>query len=203
MAAKGYISVDDLAAFMGKEFTVAQEALANLVIEASEAWVDGYTKHAWLETSPATDVLYNPQTPYLWLVKSPIASVTSIEASNPSASCATSPLVEGQNFFVESLRDGRIYSPYTQRVYKVTVVYVPGSGDVPAEVQMAMLTLASSNMRMTPGMSGGVDPSIVQRYNVGGELEVEFRKSWMVGGMVVPQQVLSYLSGWVRDYVVV
>lgn len=197
---KGYATTGQVAAFMGIVFTPAQELVCEAAIGVAESWIDNEIEHAWLETGPITEDIYNPQGVYIHLRKAPIVSVTSIDIFAPL--CSSISLIADSNYFVQSLRDGRIYSPYTRGVYKMTVVYVPNADTVPDEIMLATMALAAGNMRMAPAFLDGVDPSLVQRYNVGGELEVEFRKNLIMGG-VVPQQVLNYLDSWRKNYAVI
>ena len=200
MAAKGYATPAQVAAYMGATFTPAQASICDYAISAAETWIDNETQHAWLETGPITEVIYNPQKTYLWLKKAPILSVTSIVASAPL--CADIPLTVDANYFLQDIRDGRIYSPFTVGTYKVTVVYEPNVDPVPDDIHLAAMIAAASNMRLTPALLDGVDPNVVQRYNVGGELEVEFRKN-LLSGVNVPMQVLTLLDNWRRNYVIV
>lgn len=199
---KGYTSAADVAAFMGVTFTAAQESLAELMIGAAEAWIDDAIKHAWLETGPITEVFYSPQKPYLRVAKPPIVSVTSLSYLSYPGCLTPYTFTADQDYFVQDLAEGIIYSPYTERVYSATIVYVPNTDPVPDEVMGAAQMLAASYMRMAPTLLDGVDPNIIQRYQVGGELEVEFRKNLLVGG-VVPQTVLTLLDKWLKNYVVV
>jgi len=202
MAAKGYTTAATVETYMGVTFSVAQAALCDQAIEAAENWIDREIGHAWLETGPITDTLRNPQSPFLRLTKPPIVSVTSLTVKTDPA-CAAYTLTEDTNFYVHSLRDGLIWSPYTWHAYEITVVYVPNTDDVPSEVQLATMALAANSMRLMPGLFDGADPSVVQRYQVGGELEVEFRKSLQAGAGVVPQQVLTHLDNWLKGYSIV
>lgn len=195
---KGYCTPAQVATYLGVVFKTAQAALCEFAIGAAEQWVDNEIEHAWLEANPVTETIYNPQGVYIFLKKAPIVSVSAISVSAPM--CEPLPLLPESNYFVQSLRDGRIYSPYTRGAYQITVVYVPNSDAVPADIHMATLVLAATNMKLMPTMLDGVDPSLVEEYDVGGELRVKFRKTLLAG---VPPQVLYYLDGWRKNYVVI
>jgi hypothetical protein len=62
MAAKGYCTADEVAAFLGKTFTPAQETNCDLLIELAEVEIDEETGRGWL-VGPQTDEIYYPSPP--------------------------------------------------------------------------------------------------------------------------------------------
>lgn len=202
--AKGYASVDDLAAYMGMSFTAAQELIADLSIGTAEGWIDRATRHAWLEDSPITETIYPSGVSYSRVAKPPVESFDSVSVVWGAG--GTAVVLDGTcgQYTVRSLRDGILLLPFgIQHAYAINVVYTPTGEPPPDEVTLATLVLAASNLRLSPTFTDDVDPTVVQRYVVGGELEVEFRKNLSAGGNVATAQALFYLDAWVKGYAVI
>lgn len=202
---KGYTTTDDLAIYMGASFTTAQEMIAGLAIGAAETWIDNATRHAWLETGPITEALGLSRQSTVQVSKPPVKTFDAVSISwSPGVSVPVQTLDPtcGQ-YYVRSMRDGVLWLPYGAGAYGIGVTYTPNDDDVPNEVTLAALVLASSNLRMMPAFNDDADPTVIQRYMVGGELEVEFRKNLTSGAGASIQQALTYLDTWVKGYTVV
>lgn len=200
---KGYASVADLADFMGISFSSTQQVIAGLALGAAEQWLDATIKHAWMEAGPITEDIVVSHTNIIRLSKPPIDSLTSLGiAWGPNAPSTLLDSTYAQ-FYVRSLRDGVIWlAPAFTHVFSAQAIYVPNADPVPDEVSLATLTLAAGNLRVMSIFNDDVDPTLVQRYSVGGELEVEFRKTMLTSGMAA-QQALSMLEAWTKGYAVV
>jgi hypothetical protein len=200
---KGYTDVFMLADYMGVEFTFAQAQIALLAIGAAENWIDLNTRHAWLEPAQITEVIYPTRRPWVRVAKPPILSIDEVATAwypgqtdlwVVDATCGL--------YVVRSLRDGLIWMPLSMDVYSLRVKYTPTAGAPPDEVKLATNVLAAATLRMSPAFMDDVDPTLVQRYSVGGELEVEFRRD-IATNVVAAQQALSYLGNWTKEYSVV
>lgn len=198
---KGYAEVEEVAAYMGIDFNDNQTTLCEILLGAAEQWIDEATGYAWLETAAVTKTFHNMQTPFI-KVPAPIASITGITWST-YVGLEVPVALDTHQYRMFDAAKGLIYSPYTAGVYQVSVTYEPVYTVPPDGVHMATIVLAAHGLRLSPSLLDGVDPSLVQRYVVGGELTVEFRKSLNVGGGTVPQQVLDFLDPWLKGYTVV
>lgn len=199
---KGYTSTDDLASFMGASFTTAQQQIAALAIGTAETWLDTTIRHAWLETGPITEDVLIARSSLLRVAKPPVMEFTTVHAIGwPGSEPYLLDPVAGQ-YNVRSLRDGIVWVPGSAYNYAMRFVYVPNTDPVPDEVVLATLSLAAASLRMVSIFNDDIDPALVQRYVIGGELEIEFRKNIPTTG-VAAQQVLGYLEAWTKGYVVV
>lgn len=202
--AKGYTDTDRVAAMMGASFSADQTLIANLAIGAAEAWIDHNIKHAWLEPPDAqiTEEIVLTRTSLVRVQKPPVLSFDTVSVVWwPGIAAAEMPPNVGA-YFVRSMRDGVLWVPWASGAYSIVAVYTPNDDPVPDEVQLAAATLAAATLRMIPVFNDDVDPTLVQRYSVGGELEVEFRKTINTAG-VATQQALTYMDSWVKGYAIV
>lgn len=84
MAAKGYTSLQRIAAYMAREFTAAQAAEANALLEPAERRIDLHTGRSWAQTLLVAN---EPHTAYgreVFLDKRPVASVSQVVARTPT-----------------------------------------------------------------------------------------------------------------------
>lgn len=199
---KGYASVNELAAFMNTSFSASQQTIAGLALGAAEQWLDAAIKHAWLETGPVTDDVLIGRTSLLRVTKPPVKAFTTVSAIWWPGS-APSPL-DGTcgAFHIRSLRDGVVWVPGVASAYAIRFVYEPNDDSVPDEIKLAVMAFASSNLRTLPLFNDDVDPMLVERYVVGGELEVQFRKNIITTGAAA-QQALSYVEQWTKGFVLI
>lgn len=200
---KGYASINELAAFMNVSFSTSQQTIAGLALGAAEQWLDAAIKHAWLETGPVTEDVLIGRTSLLRVTKPPVKAFTTVSVIWWPSGTPTAPLdgTCGQ-FHVRSLRDGVVWVPYVAGAYAVRFVYEPNDDSVPDEIKLAVMALASSNLRTLPLFNDDVDPMLVERYVVGGELEVQFRKNILTTGGAA-QQALSYVEQWTKGFVLI
>lgn len=196
---KGYITTNELADFMGMSFNTAQATIAGLSIGAAEEWIDNTIKHAWKEIGPITEDVLIGRTTLLRVSKPPVKAITSVSAIWWPDHLPVLLQPDCGAYHVRSLRDGVIWVPRAAGFYAARFVYVPNDDPVPDDVRLATMALAGANLRMTPVFMDDVDPTIVQSYVVGGELEVVFRKNILTTGAAA-QQALSYLEAWTKGY---
>lgn len=200
---KGYAAVEDVATYMDMTFSAAQELIADVAIGTVEAWIDHNSRHAWLEEGPIVEETFlTTRSNLVRVAKPPVKTFDALSVTWwPGGE--QSPLTTAtQGYYVRSLRDGVLWLPWANSAYSLSVTYTPNDDDVPDEVALATLVLVASMLRMAPSFNDGVDPTTVQRYVVGGELTVEFRKNLLLSNSAMVQ-ALSYMSSWVKDYVVV
>lgn len=202
---KGYTNTNALAVYMGASFTASQELIADLAIGAAEAWIDNNIRHAWLEIGPITETVYMGKGGLVQVRKPPVKTFDTVSVTWWPGNPQMAQPLDGTcgQYTVRSLRDGVLWLPYSAGAHSVQIVYTPNDDPVPDVATLATLALASANLRMMPAFNDDADPTVVQRYMVGGELEVEFRKNLMAGANVSTQQALSYLDEWVKGHVVV
>lgn len=200
---KGYCAAADVAAYMGRTFTPGQTALCEQIIGATENWIDNHTQHAWLESGTQTLTAYSPRNPFITLPKAPIATLDVVTNYISPYYTTGTVLVDGVNYWLIDPRDGRISFPGYQGTYKLVFEYTPNADPTPPdEVVLATLIIAASRMQVMPVFFEGVDPSIIQEYTVGGELQVVFRNTNTTIGTrtTIPQAALDYLDAWLKGY---
>lgn len=198
---KGYVDVEDLALYMGTTFSDGQAVIAALALSAAEVWLDHTTRHAWMEAGPRAEVIFPTRLPWFRVTRPPVVAFLEVSMLL-SPGVPVVPLVENVGYYVRSLPDGLLHVPIATHVYALNVEYTPTIARPPDEIVLATSVLAAANLKMSPTFMDDVDPTIVQRYVVGGELEVEFRKNLMTGS-VAGQQALSYLEPWTKGYSVI
>lgn len=200
---KGYTDTATLATYMDMEFSASQELIADVAIGTAEAWIDHNSRHAWLEEGPIVEETFlTTRTNLVHVTKPPVKSFDAVTVTWWPGGETTPLPAETFGYYVRSLRDGTLWVPWVNQAYSMSTTYTPNDDDVPDEVGLATLVLAASILRMAPSFNDGVDPTVVQRYVVGGELTVEFRKNLLLSNSAM-MQALSYMSNWVKDYVIV
>lgn len=156
MAAKGYCTVDDVAAFLGRTFTPEQDIYCARMIETGEANVDSYCGRGWLVGAQS-----NEEHRYiefvlgeLYLRYAPVTSVASVAARSYMGE-AEQTLTVDVDYEVVNLEAGliRIVSPALWDRLRVT--YTP-TATVPLDIQQATAELVAHKMRpnLMPGSYG-------------------------------------------------
>jgi hypothetical protein len=200
---KGYTSDTDLETYMDMSFTAGQALIAEMALTTAEEWIDHNCRHAWLEPDPLVETIYpTTRTSIVYLKKPPIKTLDRVAAVWWPGATAQNIDAAAYGFIVRSMRDGMIWIPYANQAYSLQFEYTPNDDPCPAEVSLATLLLAASMLRMSPTFNDGADPTLIQKYVVGGELSVEFRKNLLTSNAAAIQ-AMGYLANWTRDYVVV
>lgn len=208
---KGYTNLTALATYMGMTFTPGQMLIAELAIGAAERWIDNEIRHAWLEPTPVVESRSVSRIGQVRLLKPPIKTIEKVSVrwgpgdTLVEVALAGSVSAEGCGgyYYVQSLRDGVLMVPRGGSAFEAVVEYTPNDDTAaPDEVALAANALAAASLRTAPTFNGDIDPTMVQRYMIGGELEVEFRKG-IIGNAGALVQVRFYLDNWLRGYTVV
>lgn len=198
---KGYTNPVDVAAYMGASFSAAQTQLATLAIGAAESWIDNNIKHAWLEQGPITETVRVARSTVLRVAKPPVKAFTTVSGVLWPGATPFLLTPDCGAWYVRSLRDGQIWVPWLNGGYEAVVVYEPTDDPPPDEVILATNIIAAAALRMIPVFNDDVDPTLVQSYIVGGELEVVFRKNVNTSGTAA-QQAFMALDAWTKGYAV-
>lgn len=158
MAAKGYATVEEVAAFLGVTFTAAQEAQAERMLETAEAEVDGYTNRGWLVGAQTDEA--HPYSEYrlgnLYLRYAPVTSIATVKG-RPALGDAEETLVADTDYEVMSLETGWVRILYPASWDRIRVTYTP-TATAPLDIQQATAELAGNMMQsnLRP-MSYGLD----------------------------------------------
>ena len=83
MAAKGYCTAEEVANFLGRDFTAAQWAQCEKLIERAEAFIDNYTGRGWLMGTQTDEAHYliNANR-FIFLRYAPVSSVSAITGTS-------------------------------------------------------------------------------------------------------------------------
>lgn len=174
-----YCTAAEVAQELGVTFTGPQTTWAGVLIPRAQAFIDRYCGRTFEASALITDELHLIETPYLWLNRRPIASVTSVEIRSTAVGATISALTAGTGYEVLSLTEGllsiepgwdivnRPDTPYLGQYALVT--YTPAV-TVPLDITDACVQIVAARMR--PLVTGEASED-VKRYSVGGELTVE------------------------------
>lgn len=189
MAAKGYCTVDEVAAFLGQTFTPEQDTHCDRLIETAEADVDGYTGRAWL-TGAQTDEAHTfaeYRLGSLYLRYAPATAVATVKG-RASLGDAETTLVADTDYEVVSLEQGLIRIVYPASWDRIRVTYTP-TATVPLDIQQATAELVANQMQphLKPD-SYGLDSIGLP------DLQVKFARSHVQADM--PPGVVSRLDRW-------
>lgn len=150
MAAKGYCSAQDVADFLGKTFTEAQETQCENLIERAEVEIDEATNRGWL-VGEQTDEAHYPPGRLLFLRYAPVESVESISGRVVLGAVETA-LVADTDYEVRDLESGLIRL-VTLGYERLLVSYTPVDS-VPGDIKQACIELVAQ--RMQPGLLSGI-----------------------------------------------
>lgn len=177
-----YALAADVATELGRTLTGPQTTQATDLIASAQAVIDAYCRRTFEASTLITDELHLVEGPYLYLDQAPIASVSSVKVRSTGIGSALTTLVAGTGYEVLSAADGVIsLSPGYDVVSSLgedltgmyaLVTYTPAV-TVPADIKRATVLLVAGWMQgsLDGGMAG------VKRFQVGGELTVEYATS--------------------------
>lgn len=166
MAAKGYCTADEVAEFLGRTFTAAQETYCDKVIERVEIFVDEETNRGWLMGAQTDERHDLKNTHLVYLRYAPVTSVTTITGRTVLGGTETT-LVANEDYEVLSLENGEIRI-VTCGWERLLVDYTPVA-TVPADLKDAVIEIVAARMQphLNPG-SFGLDsyslPDLTVRY---------------------------------------
>jgi len=169
MAAKGYCAAGDVAAMLALDFTAAQYAQCDLLIERAEAYIDAETGRGWLVGAQSNEA-HTVDSQNIYLKYAPVAIVTSIAARAGLGETETALTVD-EDYEVVDLAIGHIRLVYPGDYDRVRVTYTPVA-TVPADLTQATIDMVAAWMipTLTPGGFG------VDSYSLP-DLTVKFSRS--------------------------
>lgn len=146
MAAKGYCTYSDVAAFLGLTFTSAQQTQCSALIEMTELDIDRYTNRAWLTGVQTNERFYWPEYE-LWLRYAPVTTLTSITGRTALGEDEDALTVD-EDFEVLSLEYGlvRLISPGSYD--RVLVTYTP-TASTPGPIKKACIEWVATQLQST------------------------------------------------------
>lgn len=147
MAAKGYCTVDEVAAFLGRTFTPEQDIYCARLIETAEADVDSYTHRGWLvgvQTDEA-HIYGEYRLGNLYLRYAPVSAVATVKG-RASLGEAEQTLVADYDYEVIDLAAGWIRLVYPASWDRIRVTYTP-TPSVPLDIQQATAELVANQMQ--------------------------------------------------------
>ncbi len=196
MAAKGYCTKADVAAYLGITLTAGQQTQCDDLILKAEARVDQMTRRAWL-TGPQTDEIglvrcdIERALGYIYTKYYPIASVASVKVRSTAFDATDTTLTanaSSEGYQLYDLSSGLIYVPRSYVGYISRVSYTPVA-TMPQDLELAVIQLVAHWLQaaLQPETAG------IESYSIGQDLTVKYRSS---AGYSIPSDVerviLSY-----------
>jgi len=156
MAAKGYCTVDEVAAFLGRTFTPEQDTYCERMIETGEADVDSYCGRGWL-VGAQTDEDHRfaeYRLGELYLRYAPVSSVATVKGRAYMGE-AEQTLTADVDYEVVNLEGGLIRIVYPALWDRIRATYTP-TATVPLDIQQATAELVAHKLRsnLMPGSYG-------------------------------------------------
>lgn len=188
MAAKGYCTVDEVAAFLGRTFTPEQDIQAERLIETAEADIDGGTNRGWLVGVQTDEVHWYAgfRLGNLYLRYAPVSTVATVKG-RAGIGETESTLTVDVDYELVDLDGGwiRIVNPASWD--RIRVTYTP-TATVPVDIQHATCELTAHKMRasLMPGSFGAQSIGLP-------DLQVTFRQ---FSGESVPLSVTEVIDRW-------
>lgn len=188
MTAKGYATVEEVAAFLGVTLTAEQERQAERMLEVAEAEIDSGTNRGWLMGAQTNETHRYEE--YcggdLWLRYAPAASVTAVKGRALLGDAETTLTVD-VDYEVIDLESGYIEIISPALYDRIRVDYTPGT-TVPTDIQQATAELVAYKMRshLMPGSYGVSQLGLP-------DLNVTFRQ---YAAEDLPLSVVNVLSRW-------
>lgn len=152
MAAKGYCTADDVAAFLGLTFTAGQETHCDNLIERAETDIDGQTGRGWL-VGAQTDEIHFPMGRLVFVRYTPVASIDGI-TGRTNLGEAEEALTADEDFELRDADSGLILLE-TTGYERLLVSYTP-ENSVPNDIKQATIELVAARMQpvLQPGSFG-------------------------------------------------
>lgn len=141
MAAKGYITADDVADFLARILTPAQEAQCDKLIERMETYVDEETRRGWL-VGVQTNEAHQVDSQNVFLIFAPVASVTSVVGRAGLGETETTLTVD-IDYEVMDLANGHIRLVNPGNYDRVRVTYTPVD-TLPADLVQACIEIVAN-----------------------------------------------------------
>jgi hypothetical protein len=153
MSAKGYCTVDDIAAFLGRTFTAAQLAQCDALIESAEIFIDEETNRGWL-VGAQTDEAHYISSQNVWLRYAPVATVATVTGRSGLGETEETLTVD-DDYEVQDLNGGLIVLTSPGNYDRVLISYTPVD-TLPADLKQACIEIVSAWLQpsLAPGMYG-------------------------------------------------
>lgn len=155
MAIKGYCTAEEVADFLGREFTAAQWAQCEKLIERAENFIDNYTGWGWLMGARTDEAHYltGAANRFIFLRYAPVSSVSAITGRTAPGETETT-LTANDDYEVRDLESGQILL-ISGGYDRVLVDYTPVS-TVPGDLEQAIIELVSTWLgpQLQPGSYG-------------------------------------------------
>jgi hypothetical protein len=164
MSEHAYCTVAQVASFLGRVLTAAEQVEATRLIAAATAEIDGETNRAWLQGAITNEPIYFPYSA-VWLRYTPVASVEAVRART-GLEVDEELLTVNVDYEVRDLAAGLIVLTYPFPYQRVTVDYTQVA-EVPADIEQAAIELVAARLGpvLSPG-SYGVDSIQLPDYTV-------------------------------------
>jgi hypothetical protein len=189
MSNKGYCVNADIAAYLGRTLTTAQQSEADTIIGAVETYIDRETRRAWI-LPPITGERYDLISPTLYLRHRPITSVQSIITRTQALGDTLYTAIAGVDYEVFDLALAQINfsSGYSGPRAIALVSYTPNV-PVPSDISLCATLIAANTMTTTllPDSFG------LQKVQFGRETSLQFTDGVT---LTVPPQAQAILDGY-------
>ncbi len=165
-----YTSAAAVESHVGRTFTATQLAEADALLSAADAWINARLPYSYPQTALITEEFHLVEGPYLFLHRTPIASVTSVTVRSRVLGAATTSLLAGTNYDLLNATSGMLrLSGYLGG--EALVTYTPAIALDPRLALAATKLVAFWLRPLLENVSGDV-----QSYSVGQELQVTFKQ---------------------------
>ncbi len=170
MAAKGYTTIAEVAAYLGLTLSAAQEAEATSLILKAEAHVDRKTGRVW-KVATVTAEQHDLEGPSVFLRTVPVSSITSIVGTLDSSPLETALTADVDYWLLDPVA-GELHVECWKSYDRIEVTYASNSS-IPEELGLAATMLVAH--WLTPALMP--DSFGVEQMQAGSDLSVKFRPS--------------------------
>lgn len=147
-----YADHDDIAEYLGRSLSEAQQAQADMYASAASAFIDDRTGTTWAETSPTTERI-TIESHLVYLRNVPVTSITTVTVRDVTPGGAETTLVAGVDYeLVDAPKGiislGTVWSG-SNPLYKgglLKVTYAHTKTVVPDNIKLATIIIASHHM---------------------------------------------------------
>lgn len=147
-----YADHDDIAEYLGRSLSEAQQTQADMYASAASAYIDDRTGTTWAETSPTTERI-TIEGSLVYLKNTPVTSITTVTVRDVTPGSAETTLVASVDYeLVDAPKGiislGTVWSGsnplYKGSILKVT--YAHTKTVVPDNIKLATILIASHHM---------------------------------------------------------
>lgn len=179
-----YTTAEELARYLGRDFSDDESAVADMCIEAAEVIVDRKTGLTYKQSGSQVFSVFNPPSPFILLPgNGPFSSISLIGYSNFGSAGAALQL--GSHYEIRDANKGVIWLLNPDSWHRIDVTYTP-TNDAPGNVKLATNMLAAHWMR--PILNDEI-PGLAN-YSVGAEFSVAFSQFVQASGYPAEVDIL-------------